>query len=67
MQAAQNASNQNISARKTIAANQIDLNMADMNEGLDSPKEKNSQNRPKLSQGGDSEDMQSDNVPLLGS
>jgi hypothetical protein len=41
--------------------------MQDMNEGLDSPKEKNSQNRPKLSQGGESDDMQSDNIPILGS
>lgn len=33
--------------------------MGDFNEGLDSPKDKNF--------GGDSDDMQSDNVPLLGS
>ena len=42
--------------------------MQDINEGLDSPKDKNSiLHRPKLSQGGESEDMQSDNIPLLGS
>lgn len=59
MQAAQNASNANLQTRKTIAANQIDLNMGDFGEGLDSPKEKNF--------GGDSDDMQSDNVPMIGS
>lgn len=32
--------NKNIQPRKTIAAGQIDLGMGDMNEGLDSPKDK---------------------------
>lgn len=58
MQAANNATNSTVQPRKTIAANQIDLNMADMNEGLDSPKDKLA---------GDSDDMQSNDMPLMGS
>lgn len=45
-------------ARKTIAANQIDMNL-DITERLDSPKER--------SPDGDSIEMQSENAPLIGS